>query len=74
MVMACKCEGRMTPRLDTPRQHDRDERDLRVCEMLDAGYSYAEITAETGASKSVIAEIKGVLNRIDGVQDGRTRA
>jgi uncharacterized protein YerC len=43
-----------------------DARDLRVCEMLDAGYPYSEIAAETGASKHQISTLAAVLRAEDG--------
>lgn len=51
----------MSPQRDTPEQHARDQRDLRVCEMLDIGYSHQEIVDETGASKWQVSEIARLL-------------
>jgi uncharacterized protein YerC len=51
----------MVDQRDTPEQHAKDARDLRVCEMLDAGHTYAEIRAETGASPSQISALAAVL-------------
>lgn len=51
---------------DTPSEHNRDARDLRVCTMLDAGYPYSEIRAETGASLHQIHSLAKVLEQEDG--------
>ena len=50
----------------TPTADPRDARDLRVCAMLDAGYPYSEIAAETGASKHQISSLAAVLRAEDG--------
>ncbi len=54
----------------TPTPDSRDQRDLRICEMLDTGYSYTEIMAETGASRSQCSEMATALRQID-AEDGR---
>lgn len=53
-----------------PTPDPRDARDLRICEMLDTGYSYTEIMAETGASRSQCSEMAAVLRQID-AEDGQ---
>lgn len=42
-----------------------DERDLRICEMLDKGRSYSEIRTETGASRMQVSRMKTALKAID---------
>lgn len=49
------------PEKDTSEQHAKDARDPRVCAMLDAGYPYSEIAAETGATPSQISALAAIL-------------
>jgi len=53
------------PEKDTPEQHAKDAQVARVCEMLDAGYPYSEIAAETGASPSQISALAAILREED---------
>lgn len=46
-----------------------DERDLRICEMLDKGRSYNEIMAETGASRMQVSRVATALRAIDAEAD-----